>query len=43
MQAEKQVVHGKVRKYYVAIESGKVILTESLVKVRELMNEVNDQ
>lgn len=43
LQAEKQVVHGKVRKYYVATEAGKVILTESLLKVRELMNEVNDQ
>jgi DNA-binding PadR family transcriptional regulator len=43
LQAEKQVVHGKVCKYYVATEAGKVILNETLVKVRELMNEVNDQ
>lgn len=43
LQAEKQVVRGKVRKYYVATEAGKVVLTESLLKVKELMNEVNDQ
>ena len=42
LQAEKQVVHGKVRKYYMATEAGKGVLTESLLKVRELMNEVND-
>jgi PadR family transcriptional regulator PadR len=43
LQAENQVVHGKVRKYYVATEAVKVILTKTLVKTQELMNEVNDQ
>jgi DNA-binding PadR family transcriptional regulator len=33
LQAEKQLVHGKVRKYYVANEAGKVMLTESLLRV----------
>ena len=43
LQSEKQVVGGKVRKYYLATEDGKTVLTEALVKVRELMHEVNDQ
>ena len=43
LQAEKQVVGGKVRKYYLATEAGKVALIEALGKVRELMNEVDDQ
>jgi len=42
MQAEKQVVGGKVRKYYVATEAGKDAVTEALAKVRELMNEITD-
>ena len=43
LQAEKQVVGGKVRKYYLVTEAGKTALTEALGKVRELMNEVDDQ
>jgi DNA-binding PadR family transcriptional regulator len=43
MTSDKQVVGGKVRKYYLATEAGKAALTEALVKVRELMNEVEDQ
>ena len=42
LQAEKQVVGGKVRKYYVATEAGKDAVTEALAKVRELMNEIAD-
>ena len=42
LQAEKQVVGGKVRKYYVATEAGKNAVTEALAKVRELMNEIAD-
>lgn len=43
LQSEKQVVGGKTRKYYLATEAGKAALKEALVKVRELMNEVDDQ
>jgi len=43
LQSDKQVVGGKARKYYLATEAGKVALTEALVKVRELMNEIEDQ
>lgn len=42
LQSEKQVVGGKARKYYLATEDGKAALREALVKVRELMNEVDD-
>ena len=43
LQSDKQVVGGKARKYYLATEAGKAALTEALAKVRELMNEVEDQ
>ncbi|MDI6725848.1 MAG: PadR family transcriptional regulator [Smithellaceae bacterium] len=43
LQCEKQVVGGKARKYYLVTEDGKAALREALVKVRELMNEVDDQ
>lgn len=43
LQSDKQVVGGKVRKYYLATEAGKAALTEAMAKVRELMNEVEDQ
>lgn len=43
LTSDKQVVGGKVRKYYLATEAGKAALTEALEKVRELMNEVEDQ
>src|SRR3989339_1224154 len=36
LQSEKQVVGGKVRKYYLATEDGKAAVTEALAKVREL-------
>ena len=41
LQVEKQVVGGKVRKYYTATENGRAALAEAFVKVRELMDEVN--
>lgn len=43
LRFEKQVVGGKVRKYYTATEAGRAALTDALAKVRELMNEVDDQ
>lgn len=43
LASDKQVVAGKVRKYYLATESGKAALTEALVKVRELISEVDDR
>jgi len=43
LQSERQVVGNKVRKYSLATEDGKAALREALVKVRELMNEVDDQ
>lgn len=43
MKSDKQVVGGKVRKYYLATEAGRAALAEALAKVRELMNEVEDQ
>ena len=41
LQAEKQVVGGKVRKYYTATGAGHEALSEALEKVRELMNEID--
>jgi DNA-binding PadR family transcriptional regulator len=43
MKSDKRVVGGKVRKYYLATEAGRAALAEALAKVRELMNEVEDQ
>jgi DNA-binding PadR family transcriptional regulator len=40
LQSTKQVVNGKVRKYYRATKSGKQTVTEAYAKVRELVNEV---
>jgi len=40
LQSEKQVVNGKVRKYYRATEEGKQALAEAYAKVRELVNEI---
>lgn len=40
MQSEKQVVNGKVRKYYRATEEGGQALAEAYAKVRELVNEI---
>lgn len=42
LQSEKQVVGGKVRKYYMANKNGKAALSEALAKVRELMNEIEE-
>jgi len=42
LQADRQVVAGKVRKYYLATATGKAALAEALPKVRELVNEVDD-
>jgi len=43
LKSEKLVVGGKVRKYYLATEDGKAVLTEAMMKVRELVKEVDDQ
>lgn len=40
LQLEKQVVNGKVRKYYRATEAGRQALAEAYAKVRELVNEI---
>ncbi len=42
LQSEKQVVNGKVRKYYRATETGRQALAEAYVKVRELVNEIGE-
>lgn len=41
LQAEKQVVRGKVRKYYTATSQGKTALAEAYTKVRELLDEIS--
>jgi DNA-binding PadR family transcriptional regulator len=41
LQVEKEVVSGKVRKYYTATETGRLALLQALVKVRELMAEID--
>ncbi|MCU0486258.1 MAG: PadR family transcriptional regulator [Anaerolineales bacterium] len=41
LQAEKQVVGGKVRKYYLATATGRQALAAALEKVRELVNEID--
>jgi len=40
LQSRKQVVNGKVRKYYRATKGGKQALADAHVKVGELVNEV---
>jgi len=40
LQSEKEVVKGKVRKYYRATEAGKQTVTDAYAKVCELVNEV---
>ena len=40
LQSTKQVVNGKVRKYYRATKAGKQALADAHVKVGELVNEV---
>jgi DNA-binding PadR family transcriptional regulator len=41
LEAEKQVVGGKARKYYRATKTGQKRLAEALVKVRELIQEID--
>jgi len=40
LQSNKEVVNGKVRKYYRATEAGKRALADAHAKVRELVDEV---
>ena len=40
LASKKQVVAGKVRKYYQATPSGKKALSQAFVKVNELMDEI---
>lgn len=42
LQSNKQVVEGKTRKYYELTEAGKVVLAESMNRVRALMDEVSE-
>ena len=42
LQADPQLVNGKIRKYYVATEKGKQLLTEAYCKTRELLNEIEE-
>lgn len=41
LRVEKEVVSGKIRKYYTATDKGQEALAEALVKVRELMDEID--
>lgn len=41
LRSKKQVVNGKVRKYYRATKAGKQALAEAYGKVRELVNEID--
>jgi PadR family transcriptional regulator, regulatory protein PadR len=40
LRSEKQVVNGKVRKYYTATPEGAKVLADAYVKVRELLDEI---
>jgi DNA-binding PadR family transcriptional regulator len=40
LQSKKEVVNGKVRKYYRATKAGKQAVADAHAKVRELVNEV---
>ena len=40
LHSEKEVVNGKVRKYYRATDEGRQALAEAYAKVRELVNEI---
>jgi DNA-binding PadR family transcriptional regulator len=40
LRSEKQVIGGKVRKYYLTTNTGKKALTEAMVKARELIREI---
>jgi PadR family transcriptional regulator PadR len=41
LNVDRQVVNGKVRKYYTATERGKAALSEAYAKARELMDEIS--
>ena len=41
LASEKQVVDGKVRKYYLATQAGRDVLAEALDKARELLGEID--
>jgi len=41
LNVDRQVVNGKVRKYYTATERGKTALSEAYAKARELMDEIS--
>jgi len=40
LESKKQVVEGKVRKYYQATKSGKAILVKAMRQVQELIDEI---
>jgi DNA-binding PadR family transcriptional regulator len=42
LRSHKKVVEGKTRKYYELTESGEAVLSESMDRVRALMDEVNE-
>ena len=42
LESQKQVVGGKVRKYYNVTKSGRAVLTKAMNQVRELMDEIKD-
>ena len=42
LTSNRQVVEGKVRKYYTATQQGKDALIEAYAKARELLDEISD-
>jgi len=42
LESQKQVVGGKVRKYYRATEEGKAVLAKAISQVQELIDEINE-
>ena len=42
LTSERQVVEGKVRRYYTATQQGKDALLEAYSKARELLDEISD-
>ena len=43
LESEKQVIEGKVRKYYRATPSGMTILARAMDQMRELLDEIAEQ
>jgi DNA-binding PadR family transcriptional regulator len=43
LKSSSEVVNGKVRRYYVITEKGKVALDEAKMKIRELVTEVLEE